>query len=63
MIGAVIGTFLGAVIGELTSPERSESGTLKPATGATIGRILGTTSKLALAIAIWIVLSISAFWA
>ncbi len=62
LIGAVIGTFLGAVIGELTSAEREQSGTLKPAIGATIGRLLGTTSKLALAIAMWIVLSISAFW-
>ena len=62
VIGAVIGTFLGAVIGELTNQPDQQSGTMKPATGATIGRILGTTSKLALAIAMWIVLSISAFW-
>ena len=32
------------------------------AIGATIGRIGGTVAKLALAIAIWLALSVAAFW-
>jgi hypothetical protein len=35
---------------------------MKPAIGATIGRVVGTTSKVGIAIAAWLMLSISAFW-
>ncbi len=63
LIGAVIGTFVGAILGELSGKEPSTvKGSLKPATGATIGRILGTLSKLPLAFVIWLVLVIDAFW-
>jgi len=73
-IGAVLGTFIGAILGELTVPlppstdiENSSTRTrvresIKPATGAVIGRVLGTLSKLPIAIAVWVVLSIHAFW-
>ncbi len=63
LIGAIIGTFLGAVLGEMQhDPEVDFRGTLKPATGATIGRILGTLSKLPTTLAIWLGLSIAYFW-
>ncbi len=62
LIGAVIGTFVGAVIGERSAPEATLRSTLRPATGATIGRILGTLSKIPIAIAVWLALSIAAFW-
>lgn len=62
LIGAVIGTFVGAIVAETSHDGASVSGSIKPATGATIGRILGTLSKLPIGIAIWIVLSITAVW-
>jgi len=63
LIGAVIGTFVGAVVGELSGQAQSNVRvTLRPATGATIGRILGTVSKLPIALVIWIVLTVDAFW-
>ncbi len=73
-IGAVLGTFIGAILGELTAPlppttdVENHSTTnrvresIKPATGAVIGRVLGTLSKLPIAIAVWLVLSLAAFW-
>jgi uncharacterized protein YqgC (DUF456 family) len=60
--GAVLGTFVGAMIGELTDHEATVKGSMTPAIGATIGRVIGTTSKVGITIAVWLVLSISAFW-
>ena len=62
LIGAIIGTFAGAILGEMTAPETTIRSTLKPATGATIGRILGTLSKIPIAILVWLALSVAAFW-
>lgn len=62
MIGAVIGTFAGAIVGELSAEQATLRGSLKPATGATIGRILGTLSKLPIVFAIWFVLAVAAWW-
>ena len=63
LIGAVLGTFGGAVIGELSQDEEKRfRETLKPAMGATVGRILGTLSKVPIALAIWLALSVAAFW-
>jgi hypothetical protein len=65
LVGAVVGTFIGAVVGEM-SAEREKARTLRgsliPATGATIGRVIGTLSKLGIGIAVWLVLSVAAFW-
>jgi uncharacterized protein YqgC (DUF456 family) len=60
--GAVLGTFVGAIIGELTVEQATVKGSMKPAIGATIGRVVGTTSKVGITIAVWLMLSISAFW-
>ncbi len=63
LIGAIIGTFVGAVIGEVTGEEpKTVKGSMKPALGATVGRVFGTVSKLAVAIVIWLALSVAAFW-
>jgi uncharacterized protein YqgC (DUF456 family) len=63
LLGAVLGTFIGAIIGEISGREpMTMRQSLKPATGATIGRILGTLSKVPIAIIIWLVLTIDAFW-
>lgn len=71
LIGAVIGSFLGAVVGELTVSktlddgtlqQQTMRGTLKPATGAAVGRVLGTLSKVPFAILIWVFLCVDAFW-
>jgi uncharacterized protein YqgC (DUF456 family) len=63
LVGALVGTFLGAVAGEITGQEPSSlPGSIKPATGATVGRVLGSMSKLGIALAMWMVLSVAAFW-
>ena len=61
-LGAVLGTFVGAMIGEFSGEEATVKGSMKPAIGATIGRIVGTTSKVGITIAVWLALSVSAFW-
>jgi hypothetical protein len=62
LLGALLGTFVGAVVGELSTEKATLSGTMKPAIGATIGRVLGTMGKLAIAIVVWLLLSVDAFW-
>jgi len=64
LIGSFIGTFIGAVMGELSQLEatKTKRHSLKPAFGATVGKILGTLAKLPIAFAIWIALVVSAFW-
>jgi uncharacterized protein len=62
LIGAVAGTFVGAVIGEVTGAQpMTVRGSVKPAVGATIGRVVGTMGKLGIAIVVWITLSAAAF--
>ena len=62
LIGAIIGTFAGAVIAETTGIEKKTyRDSIKPATGASVGRVLGTASKLPLAVAIWLTLTVAAF--
>ena len=60
--GAIVGTFVGAIIGELTAEQTGIKDTMKPAAWATIGRVVGTTSKVGIAMAMWLVLTVSAFW-
>ena len=61
-LGAVVGTFVGALVGELSAERATVSGSMKPAIGATIGRVIGTTSKVGIGIAMWLGLTVSAFW-
>lgn len=63
LLGAFLGCGVGAIIGELNnSNDVKFKDTLKPAAGAVIGRVLGTLAKLPCSIAVWMLLSISAFW-
>jgi len=63
LIGALLGTFLGAVIAERSHAVPPDAQrTLKAASGATIGRLLGTMGKVLVAIAVWTVLCVTAFW-
>lgn len=61
-LGALLGTFLGAVVGELTAERGSLRGSLRPAAWAAVGRVIGTWAKVAIAVAMWVVLSVGAFW-
>lgn len=62
LVAAVVGTFVGALLGELTARGATVQGSMRPAIGATIGRVLGTTGKVAVTIAVWLSLSFAAFW-
>ena len=63
LIGVLLGTFAGAILGEMLADEsKAVKETLRPATGATIGRILGTLAKIPVALTIWIALSLAAFF-
>lgn len=62
LFGSILGTFAGAIIGELTAEQSTIKGSMKPAIGATIGRVLGTMGKIGIAMAMWMALSVSAFW-
>jgi uncharacterized protein YqgC (DUF456 family) len=62
LVGVLLGTFAGAVVGELSAQNATVRGTIRPATGATFGRILGTVGKMGVGIAVWLVLSVAAFW-
>ena len=62
LLGAVLGTFLGAVAGEMTGRDpRSVGGSMKPALGATAGRVVGTAGKVGIATVAWLALAASAF--
>jgi uncharacterized protein YqgC (DUF456 family) len=62
LMGAVAGTFIGAVIGEIGVAQRKVKESARPAFGASVGRVVGTMSKMGIAMALWIVLSVAAFW-
>lgn len=61
-LGVLLGTFLGALLGELTHERSSLHAAWRPAVWAALGRLAGTTGKVALAIVMWLALTVSAFW-
>jgi uncharacterized protein YqgC (DUF456 family) len=62
LIGAVVGSFTGAIVGEVTgATPMTVRGSMRPAVGASIGRVVGTLGKLGIAIVVWLVLSVGAF--
>ena len=62
LIGALMGCAAGAIVGELNNEGDTRlKETIKPAAGAVIGRVLGTLAKLPCALAVWVILSVSAF--
>jgi hypothetical protein len=60
IVGGVLGSALGAIVMELTLPHRTLASSLRPAQGASIGRLRGLAGKLALTVAIWIGLTVAA---
>jgi len=57
LVCSVLGTFVGAVVGEMASGDgRRMQDTVRPATGATIGRVLGVLAKVPVAVAVWALL-------
>ena len=58
LVCSVLGTFIGAVLGELSAggDEARFGDTMRPATGATIGRVMGTLVKVPVAAAVWALL-------
>jgi uncharacterized protein len=62
LLGALLGTFIGAVVGEIGAEQATLRGTIRPAIGATIGRVCGTVAKVAVAVVVWLTLSVDAFW-
>ncbi len=62
LIGAIAGTFGGAVLGEVTGEQpKSVRGSMKPAVGATIGRLAGSMGRILITTIVWAILSVSAF--
>ncbi len=62
IVCATLGTFVGAIIGELQDERVGVRESLRPAAGATVGKILGTLSKLPIAMLVWAVLTVAALW-
>jgi len=61
-LGVLLGTFVGALLGELSHERNTLKTSLRPALWATLGRLLGTTGKVALTVVIWLVFTVTAFW-
>ncbi|MCE9620547.1 MAG: DUF456 family protein [Planctomycetes bacterium] len=59
-IGAIAGAVVGAIVGERMHG-REIKDSLKPATGAAVGRILGALSKAPFALIVWALLAWEAF--
>jgi uncharacterized protein YqgC (DUF456 family) len=60
LLGALLGTFVGAYVGEVTGRDGTNLGSIRPAAGATLGRVLGTLGKAGAAVAVWGALSLAA---
>lgn len=65
ILGTLLGACAGAAIGawglEL-SGGRTMRASLKSGAGAGVGRLVGTVAKLAIAVAIWVIVAVAAFW-
>jgi hypothetical protein len=55
-MGAVVGAFAGAFVGETTGTDAmNKVEAIKPAAGAATGRAVGTLLKVAIAVAMWLI--------
>jgi uncharacterized protein YqgC (DUF456 family) len=61
VVGGVLGSALGAIVMELTLPHQTLQSSLKPASGAAVGRLKGLAGKLAITVLVWIGLTVAAF--
>jgi uncharacterized protein len=59
VIGAFAGAFLGALVGEYTRAGTNGAGATRVATGALLGKAAATAMKLALAMTIGVILTVS----
>ncbi len=59
--GGFVGAAAGAIVGELSHPHMTLEKSLKPASGAAVGRLAGTMMKLVLALMLWVGLTVAAF--
>ncbi len=60
-LGAALGAGLGAFVGEVSRDGATVKGSLKPASGAAVGRVAGTLAKTGFAAVVWVVLVVAAF--
>jgi len=60
LIGAALGAVAGAVIGEVSRDGVRLRDTAKPATGAAIGKVLGTIAKIPCVVVVWLMLTVAA---
>ena len=61
IIGSCVGAGLGALAMELTTGKPMPH-SLRSGIGAGVGTLIGTTSKLAIGIIIWLIVTLTAFW-
>jgi uncharacterized protein YqgC (DUF456 family) len=65
IVGSLIGACAGAAVGawgfEL-SGGRSMKASMRSGVGAGVGRLFGTVAKFVIAIAIWVVITVAAYW-
>ena len=61
LLGACGGAFGGALIGELMLG-RQMGDSLRSGEGAAVGRLLGTVGKLAVGLAMYLIIAFAAFW-
>jgi len=61
LLGSIVGTFAGAFIAEVGIARQTYRASMRPAWGATVGRVLGTAAKLSVTIAGWMALTVDAF--
>lgn len=62
LLAALVGAFLGALIAEVLFARVGLRESIRPALGAALGRALGGVGKALVAVPIWAVLTVSAFW-
>jgi uncharacterized protein YqgC (DUF456 family) len=56
VLGGLLGCFFGALAGELSHEHARLDGSIKPALGALVGKVLGTLAKLPIVLGVWGVL-------
>jgi len=61
LIGACVGAGVGALLLELGSGRRLAVA-VRSGVGGGVGRLLGTLGKLAVSVAIWLIVAVAAFW-
>lgn len=61
LLGTLLGAFVGALVGEFSHERGTLRASLKPALWAALGRLVGTTGKVAVAAVIWVTITVGAF--